>query len=283
MPEIKWIKITTDIFDDEKILLIESMPDADALLVIWLKLLTLAGKKNSGGWVFLTDQLPYTEENLASVMRRPLNTVRLALSVFQKFGMIEVSPEQGIYVVNWEKHQNFEVLEKIRRDTKLRVQRYRERKLLIATNCNKDSEAVTLPSRYVTVQDEDNKIEEEEEDEDNKIEDISSSSDIKNSNLLTIFELYEKNCEAITPELKILIHTACIKFSEEWVIEAIQNTSHKADKKKNWEYIAGTLRNWEKEGHVTGRSPSSNGVGDKFRKGKYGHIFKTGLETGEEG
>lgn len=35
--EIKWIKIVTDIFDDEKILLIESMPDADSIIVMWRK------------------------------------------------------------------------------------------------------------------------------------------------------------------------------------------------------------------------------------------------------
>ena len=43
--EIRWIKITTDIFDDEKIKLIDSFPDRDAIIVIWFKLLTLAGKK----------------------------------------------------------------------------------------------------------------------------------------------------------------------------------------------------------------------------------------------
>ncbi|NQN39323.1 hypothetical protein HPA20_10690, partial [Streptococcus suis] len=32
--EIKWIKIVTDIFDDEKILLIESLPEADTIIVI---------------------------------------------------------------------------------------------------------------------------------------------------------------------------------------------------------------------------------------------------------
>lgn len=32
---MKWIKITTDIFDDEKILMIESMPSADSIIVIW--------------------------------------------------------------------------------------------------------------------------------------------------------------------------------------------------------------------------------------------------------
>ena len=34
--DVKWIKITTDIFDDEKILLIESLPESDAIIVIWL-------------------------------------------------------------------------------------------------------------------------------------------------------------------------------------------------------------------------------------------------------
>ena len=35
MSGVKWIKICTDIFDDEKIVLIESMPEADGIIVIW--------------------------------------------------------------------------------------------------------------------------------------------------------------------------------------------------------------------------------------------------------
>ena len=35
---MKWIKIVTDIFDDEKIQLIEALPSADSILVIWFKL-----------------------------------------------------------------------------------------------------------------------------------------------------------------------------------------------------------------------------------------------------
>lgn len=49
MADVKWIKITTDIFDDEKILLIESLPDSDSIIVIWFKLLCLAGKMNNSG------------------------------------------------------------------------------------------------------------------------------------------------------------------------------------------------------------------------------------------
>ena len=52
MAEVKWIKITTNIFDDEKIKLIDTMPDRDALLVVWFKLLTLAGKTNDNGFLY---------------------------------------------------------------------------------------------------------------------------------------------------------------------------------------------------------------------------------------
>ena len=49
MNGVQWIKITTDIFDDEKIQLIESMPEGDTLIVIWFKILVLAGKQNNSG------------------------------------------------------------------------------------------------------------------------------------------------------------------------------------------------------------------------------------------
>ena len=49
MADVKWIKITTDIFDDEKIILIESLPDAYAIITVWFKLLCLAGKQNNSG------------------------------------------------------------------------------------------------------------------------------------------------------------------------------------------------------------------------------------------
>lgn len=131
--DVKWIKITTDIFSDEKILLIEQMPEADTMLVIWFKLLCMAGKENNYGVFLLRNRMPYTEEMLATIFRRPLNTVRLALSTFEAFGMIEIE-DDIICIPNWEKHQNVDGLEKIREQTRNRVARYRERQKLIACN-----------------------------------------------------------------------------------------------------------------------------------------------------
>lgn len=111
MADVKWIKIMTDIFDDEKILLIESMPSADSIIVIWFKLLTLAGKQNNNGVFLLSDRIAYTDEMLAAIFRRDINTVRLALDVFQGFGMIEIV-NNVLTIPNWNKHQTLDAYEK---------------------------------------------------------------------------------------------------------------------------------------------------------------------------
>ena len=90
MAEVKWIKLCTDVFDDEKIQLIDALPDRDGVLVIWFKLLCMAGKQNNGGVFMLNDKIAYTDEMLATIFRRPINTVRLALQTFENFGMIEI-------------------------------------------------------------------------------------------------------------------------------------------------------------------------------------------------
>ena len=126
MSEVKWIKLVTEFFDDEKIKLIEAMPEADMVLVIWIKLLTLAGKKNMNGYIFLTKNIPYTDEMLATIFNRPVNTVRLALDVFKKFKMIDYDNEM-LQISNWGKHQNTEGLARIKEQNNKRATEYRKR------------------------------------------------------------------------------------------------------------------------------------------------------------
>ena len=126
MSEVQWIKITTDIFDDEKIQLIESMPEGDTLIVIWFKLLVLAGKQNYSGVLALGDKVFYTEEMLTTVFRRKSTTVKLALKTFEQFGMIAFV-DGAVTIPKWEKHQNIDGLEKIRKQTRERVARHRQK------------------------------------------------------------------------------------------------------------------------------------------------------------
>lgn len=126
--EVSWIKLKTKMFDDEKIQLIEAMPEADAILVIWIKLLILAGKTNSNGFIFLANDLPYSAEMIATIFRRPLQIVKFALKTLKDFDMIEITESHVICINNWEKHQNIDGLEKVREQNRIRKQNERERK-----------------------------------------------------------------------------------------------------------------------------------------------------------
>ena len=129
--EVKWIKIVTDIFDDEKMLLIEGLPSADSIIVIWFKLLCLAGKNNNSGVFLLNDTIPYTDEMLATIFRRDINTVRLALQTFNRFGMVEIINDT-ITIPNWSKHQTLDAYEKRKERDRLYQKKKREEQKLLA-------------------------------------------------------------------------------------------------------------------------------------------------------
>jgi len=135
MPEVKWIKITTDIFDDEKILLIESLPDADSIIVIWFKLLCLAGKMNNSGVFVMNDTMAYSDSMLATIFRRKEATVKLALDTFEQFGMIQMI-DGAVTIPNWGKHQSLDQLEKKRIRQKEYMREYRQKQREITCKAN---------------------------------------------------------------------------------------------------------------------------------------------------
>ena len=172
---VKWIKITTDIFDDEKILLIESLPEGDSIIVIWFKLLCMAGKQNNSGIFVMNDRMPYTTQMLATIFRRKESTVEMALNVFEQYGMIEIINDT-ITIPKWEYHQNIDTLDRIREQTRERVAKHRERQSqkMLSDSSEKDSNVtVTLRNANVTHIEEDK---EEEEDKDKDTKDILSGN-----------------------------------------------------------------------------------------------------------
>lgn len=114
-------------FNDEAIKLIEQMPDGDAIIVVWLKLLIMAGKINDSGYLYFKKEIPYTDEMLSTVFCRPLNTIRLALKTFENFGMIQITDEQSIYITNWEKYQNIAGMEQLKEYNRMAKRRQRQK------------------------------------------------------------------------------------------------------------------------------------------------------------
>lgn len=158
MSEIKWIKVMTDMFDNRKIKQIETLPEADSLIVIWLKLLCLAGSVNEQGLIYFTKEIPYTEEMMAKEFDRPLNTVRLALKTFERFEMIEII-DNIICISNWEKYQSIDGMEKVREQTRKRVAKYRaNQKLLLEQKTSNVTTNVTVTESNATDIDKDKDI-----------------------------------------------------------------------------------------------------------------------------
>lgn len=145
MAEIRWIKLTVNMFDDEKIRLIQAMPESDAILVIWIRLLSLAGKTNSDGQIYINENMAYSDEMLATLFNKPVNIIRLALGTLRSFGMIDIFDNGVIFVNNWGKHQNIEGMEKIKEQNRLRKQKQREKqKLLDGHVTSRDSHATDI-------------------------------------------------------------------------------------------------------------------------------------------
>lgn len=136
----------TDIFDNRKIRMIDSMPDGDALVNMWFRLIVLAGKVNDSGLIYISREIPYTPETLASYWNKPIATVKMALKTYESLGMIELV-DNFLHLSSWEKYQNVEALENMREKGRIRAAKWRERQKLIPTIDNNVTRNVTLTSQ----------------------------------------------------------------------------------------------------------------------------------------
>ena len=130
MAEVKWVKLTTDMFDNRKIKHLRKLPEGNNIVLIWVMLLTMAGRCNSGGMIFLTENIPYTPKMLADEIDFEESTVILALQALERFNMI-VTDNGYFTIAGWEEYQNIEGMDKIREQNRLRKQRQREKQALL--------------------------------------------------------------------------------------------------------------------------------------------------------
>lgn len=161
--DVKWIKITTDMFDNRKIKHLRRLPDGNNIVLIWVMLLTMAGRCNSGGMIFLTENIPYTPKMLADELDFEENTVRLALEALERLGMVVMS--NGCFTIaGWSEHQNIDGMDKIRESKRLAQARWRAKQKALppAVDSTVDS---TVDVERISVDDAEEDIEEEKEEE----------------------------------------------------------------------------------------------------------------------
>lgn len=185
MAEIKWIKLTTDMFDNRKIKFLRKLPDGNNIVLIWVMLLTMAGRCNAGGMIFLTENIPYTPKMLADELDFEENTVKLALGALENIGMVTTT--RGHFAIaGWDQHQNVEGMEKVREQNRLAQQRLRARRKQLEVgkdDVSYDSN-MTVTQCHATDIEEDK--EKEEKDKDKK----------KDNSCQQVVDLYHSICKS---------------------------------------------------------------------------------------
>ena len=171
MAEVKWVKLTTDMFDNRKIKHLRKLPEGNNIVLIWVMLLTMAGRCNSGGMIFLTENIPYTPKMLADELDFEENTVTLALQALEQLDMI-ITDNGFFTIAGWEEYQNIEGMEKLREQNRLRQAKFKEKQRLLASNVT-DNVTITL----------DNAVEEDKErDKEKEIHSINHSCESEELN-----------------------------------------------------------------------------------------------------
>lgn len=244
MSEITWIKLKTDMFENEKIKLIEALPESDTLIVIWIKLLTSAGKCNSNGYIMITENIPMNIEEMATIFNRNINTVRLAIQTFQRYGMIEIANNDVIRIKNWELHQNVDGMDKVRKQNRLRKQKQREKEkqLQLCHVTSRDSHATEQTKNRTRIE------EEQEIDKDKQTtSSVVSRSLSKNADFAKIVSFYEQNIGPLKPMIAEDLGFLMDEYKDSnLIIEAFKLAIYKNAKNK-YNYAKGVLTNWANE------------------------------------
>lgn len=250
MSDVKWIKVTTDIFDDDKILLIEGLPEADSIIVIWFKLLCLAGKQNNSGVFLLNDRIPYTDKMLATIFRRKETTVQLALKTFEEFGMIEIV-DNVITIPNWGKHQNLDQLESRKEYMREYMREYREkqRRLLESKECKVNSKV----NGKVNVNSLEGEVDKEGEgDKEEEKEDAVISLVLNDKSEYPIYQDYIDQMQDLYPAVNV---EGEFRKMSAWCI-------NNPDKRKTKKGITRFINSW------LSREQDKGGSGGRYKKGK---------------
>ncbi|EAD3721439.1 DnaD domain protein [Listeria monocytogenes] len=245
MSGIQWIKLSVNMFDDEKIKLLEKMPEGNQMLIVWIRLLALAGKTNDKGRIYLNENVPYTEDMLATLFNRDVGIIRVTLHTLQSFGMIQKTENGLIEIENWEKHQNVDGMERVREQTRKRVEKHREamRQNRIASGDSKGNKECNVTSSVTVTQS-------------NAIDiDKELDKDINNNNSdLNFKDFWEQNGFGMMLPVemeKLLAWVDDFAGNREIVMKALEVTSEQGANKRNYAYVNKILKNWESRGFKT--------------------------------
>lgn len=126
-----WLRLKRDFFKRHDIRIIEAMPNGKDYILFYLKL--LCESVDHEGNLRFSDQIPYNEEMLSTLTDTNVDIVRSAIKIFTELGMMEILDDGTLFMNEVQKMIGTASQDEMTQmSTRLRVQRYRERKKALA-------------------------------------------------------------------------------------------------------------------------------------------------------
>lgn len=223
--DVSWIKIYIDWYDSRKIKYLRKLPKGNEYALLWIMVLSLAGKSNNGGKLSITDDLPYTLEDLANELGFKAQIVKQGFTEFLKLGM--VIQEDDFYIIaNWEEYQNADKMAEIREYNRQKQRESRARRK------NVNDMSMTCQDDCQGCQDTEK---EKEIDKELDIDDISNNKLI---NRLSVDEMkfLDGMCQEAGSNLKQLIRYTEAKKTDEKIEDPFKYLMGVLTKDKGWNY-----------------------------------------------
>ena len=221
--DVSWIKIYIDWYDSRKIKYLRKLPKGNEYALLWIMVLSLAGKSNNGGKLSITDDLPYTLEDLANELGFKAQIVKQGFTEFLKLGM--VIQEDDFYIIaNWEEYQNADKMAEIREYNRQKQRESRARRK------NVNDMSMTCQDDCQGCQDTEKEIDKELD-----IDDISNNKLI---NRLSVDEMkfLDGMCQEAGSNLKQLIRYTEAKKTDERIEDPFKYLMGVLTKDKGWNY-----------------------------------------------
>lgn len=125
--KLDFLKLDINILDDMKIKRIRKHPGGNDFFILWIWLLCTAMKSETPGYIYITDGIPYRLDDIADEVDLPFKTVEEGLKLFIEYRMVEMVQGGIIEIINFQKHQRLDKIEKARITSRETSRRYRER------------------------------------------------------------------------------------------------------------------------------------------------------------
>lgn len=193
-----WLKLEDNFFEDDTITWIEEQPSGKEYIIFYLKL-CLSSLKDNGNLIRYVGNtlLPYDVKALARLTNTNEDTVRVAMNLFEKIGLVQIKDTGEIYMSQINEMIGSET-ESAKRMRKLRSKQRQDQPKLEASHCDNNVEQCNLVVQKCDTEKEKDKELDIEKEKEKDIELDSSFIHSNENNVVYLFPIQDGSSYPIT-------------------------------------------------------------------------------------